>query len=193
MTNSPITIGILVGSTRVGNNSTVITNWVIDHIDKSLKSIVNIQIFEPCDLIGEPVSTILPKLVTTFSEYDSVKVQKFSIDISNCQCFIIISPVYNGIYSGQLKCMLDYLYHEYKYKPCLNIVHGGKDTELAMGGLLTLESRLNLQSVYNLSIHDPREYVTGELKYITDGMDPLLMGYNECIKSALEILINSLN
>lgn len=186
------TVGIMLGSTRLCNNSSGITNWVVSHLDNSLNSLVRVQIFEPKSLICEPVSTKLPKLIKDFTQYDSLEVQRFSLDVDNCDCFIIITPVYNGTYSGQLKSLLDFLYHEYTNKPVLNIVHGGKDTELAVEELLKLEKRLNLIPSYNLPIHDPKEYLTGEKTYDCSAasIDPLLSIYTDELVNGLYKMVS---
>lgn len=190
MNRDAINVGIFVGSSRVGNNSAGIAQWVLHHLEMSSR-LVAVQMFHPEDLAAVPISTKLPKLVSTYDDYDHPLVQKLSLDVANCQCFVIITPVYNGTYSGQLKGMLDFLYMEYSHKPVLNIVHGGKDTDLVVGELLILEDRLGLRPTVNVPIHDPRDHVTGEKMYSTHSVDPLLHPHNAKMEKGLESLFGA--
>jgi NAD(P)H-dependent FMN reductase len=112
---------IILGSTRQGRNSDKIGNKLFEIAKKQSRfsaEIVDLRDY-PVPFLADAVAPASRTIIT-----DPV-IQMWSEIIATADAFIIISPEYNGGYSGVLKNALDTLYKEWNNKPVAFITYSG--------------------------------------------------------------------
>lgn len=151
-------IGILVGSNRKLSNSIGLAQWVQHHLSSVAEEC---QIFTPTnEILTAQTNFIPPMAIKTVEGYESQVIQKYSRDISSCDGFIFISPVYNHSYTGQFKIMMDHLFHEFANKPVLVIAQGPSAAQTALDGMVGLAKKYSMNVIGGTSIKIPYEYVS---------------------------------
>lgn len=163
-------IALLCASCR-GQNGAGLTAWAEARL-KALQSlgtidssfcIFTIDLTKPPFPLGPLVGDYLPAGIKDSSEYPSKNVQAWSRLVTSLSGLIILTPEYNGCYTGELKTALDHLYNEWRDLPVAVIsyaVYGGQRA----GKLLrqALEGvHANIVSQGEVEISLPIEYVAG--------------------------------
>ncbi|KAI0655151.1 flavoprotein [Cubamyces menziesii] len=67
----------------------------------------------------------VPSDIRDPSQHPNPAVREFATFVSSCSGFVVLSPEYNGTYSGELKNTFDHLYWEWRKKPVSIITYGG--------------------------------------------------------------------
>lgn len=151
-------VGIIVGSNRKLSNTLGLANWVKYYLSTVSKEI---QIFTPTDaLLTTPVNFVAPMAVKSADDYELPVIQQYSKDISACDAFVFISPVYNHSYSGQFKAMIDHLFNEFANKPVVVIAQGPSAAPSALEAMVKLAKKYSMNVVAETSIKIPYHYVS---------------------------------
>ena len=111
---------IIIGSTRPGRVGGAIATWFYnlavadDRFDVELVDLaeVNLPIF------NEPNHPIQGNY-----EFDHTK--RWSATVSRADAFVFVVPEYNHSFNAATKNALDYLHHEWRYKPVGIVSYGG--------------------------------------------------------------------
>jgi NAD(P)H-dependent FMN reductase len=164
-------IGLLCASFR-GQNGKGLTEWCLAQlhalqdvsiIESSIEFFI-IDIKKAPFPLGPLIDDILPAGIHRSSDYPSAKVRLWSRLVISLSGLVIITPEYNGCYTGELKNALDHIYNEWAGLPVAIIsyaVYGGKRA----GSLLAdaLEGlHANIVSQGEIEISLPMEYIAGD-------------------------------
>jgi len=111
---------IILASTRPGRKGPAIASWVFDkakeHTDFDTELLDLAVINLP--MMDEPEH---PR----FKKYQHEHTKKWSAIIDEADAFIFVMPEYNFGYTAPLKNAIDYLSHEWGYKPVGFVSYGG--------------------------------------------------------------------
>jgi Predicted flavoprotein len=121
---TPISLKIILGSTRHGRSSDKIGKVIQDAISSRediVTEIIDLRDYH-LSFIDDAISPSSRKSITDPS------IQKWSDTISHADAFIIVLPVYNMGYPGVLKNALDLLYKEWNNKPVAFVSYSGGTT-----------------------------------------------------------------
>jgi NAD(P)H-dependent FMN reductase len=103
---------IIIASTRPGRKGPAIASWIFDkakeHKDFDIELLDLAVINLP--MMDEPEH---PR----FKKYHHEHTKKWSATIDEADAFIFVMPEYNYGYTAPLKNAIDYLSHEWGYKP----------------------------------------------------------------------------
>jgi NAD(P)H-dependent FMN reductase len=122
MSQPPVHIAIIIGSTREGRFADVVANWFI----AQMAQYDNIEV----DVI-DLADTALP---VTFSRETSSALTAFAERIDRADGFVVVTPEYNHSYPASLKHAIDLAHAEWSRKPVAFVSYGG-----LAGGLRAVE------------------------------------------------------
>jgi len=129
-TNTPLRVGIILGSTRQGRFGEQPANWILE----KAKGTEGIET-ELIDLRDHPLpffdEAVPPSMWN--GNYPSEIIKKWNETIKSFDAFIIVAPEYNHGYSAVLKNALDYAFEGWKKKPVAFVSYGG------LGGARSVE------------------------------------------------------
>jgi NAD(P)H-dependent FMN reductase len=101
----PLYIPVLLGTAREGRKSDTVARFVLQELQKQkgvTTELVDVRDYQLGATLRHPKEQHLVELGKTFERADG---------------YVIVAPVYNHGYPGELKMMLDIFYDEYKRKP----------------------------------------------------------------------------
>jgi len=111
---------IIIASTRPGRKGPSIGRWVYDRallqndFETGLIDLAEVNL----PIMDEPNH---PR----FMNYQHEHTKKWSKLIESTDAFIIVTPEYNFSFPASVKNAIDYLYHEWSYKPVALVSYGG--------------------------------------------------------------------
>ena len=111
---------IIIGSTRPGRAALPISRWFFDwaqahgEFDVTLVDLAKLDL----PLVDEPD---LPGL----RQYSQQHTREWSAIVEQADAVVIVTPEYNFGYPAAVKNALDYLHHEWRYKPVGFVSYGG--------------------------------------------------------------------
>ena len=111
---------IIIGSTRPGRAGLPIAEWFADRarrhggFDIDVVDLAELQL----PMLDEPNH---PRL----RQYIHRHTKDWSAQVDASDAFVIVTPEYNHGYSAAVKNAIDYLHHEWKYKPVGFVSYGG--------------------------------------------------------------------
>ncbi len=114
-----VTIKILTGSVRPGRFNIQPATWIYE-IAKS-RSDIKVELLDLQEVNLPFLDEGAPPMMQQYTE-DHTK--KWSQTISSADGFIFVTPEYNHSYSPVLKNAIDYLFHEWHYKPVSFVSYG---------------------------------------------------------------------
>jgi len=115
-----IRIAIIIGSTRPGRNGEAVAKWVYEIAQKRTDAefeLVDIKDFN-LPLLDEPNHPRLQK-------YTKAHTEAWSATVDSADAVVIVTAEYNYGYPAALKNAIDYLHHEWRYKPVGFVSYGG--------------------------------------------------------------------
>jgi NAD(P)H-dependent FMN reductase len=104
MTNTPLFIPVILGTTRQGRQSEYVAKFIVEQI--AIRDDVETELI---DIRNIPI--------TTKDAGESIKDSLFSATVERADGLIIVAPEYNHGYPGLLKHVLDTCLKEYITKP----------------------------------------------------------------------------
>lgn len=139
-------IKVIVGSTRPQRFGKQPADWIMelakDHPEATFE-LVDIQDAN-LPFLDEPVPAM-------FGQYAKEHTKKWSETIGEADGFIFVTPEYNSGVPASFKNAVDFLYHEWRYKPVAFVSYGAKG-----GGILAVNnwrSIFGYMSIFGLSDH----------------------------------------
>ncbi len=112
-------IKIIAGSTRPGRFNIQPSSWI--HKIAQTRSDIQAELVDLAELnlplLDEPKSAMM-------QDYQHEHSRQFSRIIQEADGFLFVTPEYNHSTSAALKNAIDYLYHEWNYKPVSFISYG---------------------------------------------------------------------
>jgi NAD(P)H-dependent FMN reductase len=151
-------IAIVTGSTRPGNHSRSVADWVLSFAKNRSDaeySIVDIAEYG-LPLLDEPFP---PAMVN----YTHTHTKKWSATIASYDGFIFITPEYNHAYPAALKNALDFLFREWNHKAAGFVSYGSAGGARAVEQLRAVMAELLIADVraqVMLSLHTDFENFT---------------------------------
>lgn len=163
-------LALLCASSR-GQNGSGLTAWAEARLKKLQEQgtidpsfhIFTIDMSKPPFPLGPLVGDYMPAGIKDSSEYPSAEVRAWSRLISSLSGLIIITPEYNGCYTGEMKNCLDHIYNEWRDLPVAIVsyaVYGGQRAgTLLRQALEGLHANIVSQGEVEISL--PIEYIAG--------------------------------
>jgi NAD(P)H-dependent FMN reductase len=150
---------VIIASTRPGRLGLPIANWAISEIEKHGGFEVDVADLALMDLplLDEPENPFHRK-------YTKPHTIAWSKRVDAADAILIITPEYNYSMPGSLKNAIDFLFHEWNYKPVAFVSYGGMS-----GGVRSVQ--MAKQVVTTLKMVPLSEAVNIQMvpKYIHDG------------------------
>lgn len=115
-----IQLKIIIGSTRTGRKGPSMAAWITDAAKREKEFAVELIDLAEVNLpmLDEPNH---PRL----KQYQHEHTKKWSAVIDSSDAFIIVTPEYNYSYPAALKNAIDFVFHEWSYKPAAFVSYGG--------------------------------------------------------------------
>lgn len=111
---------VIIASTRPQRKGPLVAEWFLNVLKKYEGFAVEVLDLKSIDLplLDEPNH---PRL----KQYTKAHTKKWSKTIAEADAFVVVTPEYNFGYPASMKNALDYLYHEWGYKPIAFVSYGG--------------------------------------------------------------------
>lgn len=168
MTDAPVRIAVIIGSTREGRFADTVARWFVaeasgrEDLDLDVVDLLDVDF--PTRLGGHhPASGIRPEFVRPFADR-----------MAAADGFVILTPEYNHGYPASLKAALDALHAEWRAKPAAFVSYGG-----ASGGIRAVEQlRQVLGELHMVAIRDGVSLPLARSLFGEDGalIDPGFVG-----------------
>ena len=115
-----IQLKIIIGSTRADRKGPSIASWVLEQVKQQAEFEVELLDLAEINLpfLDEPNHPRLKK-------YQHEHTKRWSRIIESSDAFIFVTPEYNYGFPASLKNAIDFLYHEWSYKPVAFVSYGG--------------------------------------------------------------------
>lgn len=144
MSETPIRLAVIVGSTRAGRLGETVATWFSGQLEHRGDFEVDVIDLRETDLPARQ-SDAHPK-----SGRYSPPVQAFAARIDAADAFVLVTPEYNHGYPASVKTALDAVYSEWNAKPAGFVSYGG-----VSGGLRAVEQlRQVLAELHVVAIRD---------------------------------------
>ncbi|MFC8229423.1 NADPH-dependent FMN reductase [Streptomyces sp. NPDC057287] len=114
-------LGIIVASTRPGRIGPCIAEW----IESEAKAHTGFSEVALIDLAEVNLPFMNEPNHPRLSRYVHHHTREWSARIAGTDAFIFVMPEYNYGYNAELKNAIDYLHHEWQYKPVGLVSYGG--------------------------------------------------------------------
>lgn len=113
-------LSVIIGSTRPGRAGLPIADWFVDRARRHAGFEIDVVDLAEVNLpiLDEPNH---PRL----RQYTHQHTKDWSVRVAESDAFVIVTPEYNHGYSAALKNAIDYLHHEWHYKPVGFVSYGG--------------------------------------------------------------------
>lgn len=122
---------VIIGSTRPARIAPTIASWIVGKAEAT--AVFNVEVLDLAEInlpfVDEPN---LPRS----GNYTKEHTKAWSRTISTADLFVMLTPEYNGGFSAPLKNALDYLCHEWSYKPVGLVTYGGVSAGTRAGQML---------------------------------------------------------
>jgi NAD(P)H-dependent FMN reductase len=179
---SPLSIKVILGSTREGRFSEKPGNWIADVARATGASVEVLDLRDyPMPFFAEAVSPSYKS-----EQYKDEHVEAFRLKIAEGDAFIVIAPEYNHGYPAVLKNALDYVYQEWNKKPIGFVSYGSAMGARSVEQLREVAIELQMAPIRN-AIHMPYDVIVAAGKGTPDA--ELFAPYAERGKGLVEQLI----
>jgi NAD(P)H-dependent FMN reductase len=113
-------LSIIIGSTRPGRAGLPIADWFVQRARRHGGFELDVVDLAELNLpmLDEPNH---PRL----RQYTHQHTKDWSVRVGGSDAFVIVTPEYNHGYSAPVKNAIDYLHHEWHYKPVGFVSYGG--------------------------------------------------------------------
>lgn len=171
-------IKIILGSTRPGRFGIQPAEWIYE-LSKKNKSahfeLIDLE-KENLPLLDEPVPPLMQK-------YSKDHTKAWSKKIKEADGFIFVTAEYNHSVPAALKNALDYLFHEWNYKPAAFVSYGSQ-----AGGARAVEHLRGIAG--EVKMYDLREHILLP-NYWNDLNENGQYQFNESLEKSAQELISS--
>lgn len=127
----PPVLQVLLASTRPGRVGAPIATWFLDRAAQHGAFSVDLVDLRALDLplMDEPNH---PRL----RQYTKAHTHAWSDRVDGADAFVFVMPEYNHGFNAPLKNAIDYLHHEWKYKPLGLVTYGGVSAGTRAGEMI---------------------------------------------------------
>jgi NAD(P)H-dependent FMN reductase len=172
MTEIPLAVAVLIGSTREGRFGPTVARWFVglarERGDMRLDTI---------DLADLDLPAVHPSRPT-----DAMR--RYSERIDRADAFVIITPEYNHGYPAALKHAIDLAHREWRAKPVAFVSYGG-----IAGGLRSVEQlRQVFAELHATTVRDTVSFHGAQAVFDADGEPIDAAGCNAAAKTMLDQL-----
>ena len=176
MTEDPIRLAIIIGSTREGRFGPTVTRWFAAQARHRADTEV-----EVIDL----AEAGLPACITAFGELKPLAVQALAPQLAQADAFVVVTPEYNHSFPASLKLALDWYRDEWQAKPVGFVSYGGM-----AGGLRAVEHlRTVFAELHATTIRDTVSFHSYPDKFDSTG-NPLNV---ETCNAAAKVMLDQLD
>jgi NAD(P)H-dependent FMN reductase len=113
-------VKLITASTRPGRKGPAVAAWMHGEMLKHSELLV-----ESLDLAEINLPFLDEAEHPRFKKYEKEHTKSWSKTIDGADAYIIVTPEYNYGFPAPLKNALDFLYHEWSYKPVAFVSYGG--------------------------------------------------------------------
>ncbi|GAA2777215.1 NAD(P)H-dependent oxidoreductase [Saccharopolyspora taberi] len=173
MTETPLRLAVIVGSTREGRFAETVSRWFAEQV--RVHNDFDVDVVDLAD-VGLPPAH--PAELTA-------ELRDFSARIDAADAFVIVTPEYNHGYPASLKFAIDSAYAEWNAKPVGFVSYGG-----ISGGLRAVEQlRQIMAELHTVTVRDTVSFhgAWGQFDENGDPRDP--EGVNQAAKKMLDQLL----
>jgi NAD(P)H-dependent FMN reductase len=153
MEKIPLTMHVIIGSTRQNRFSEKPARYIFDELKK--KENIQVELIDlrdwPLPFYDEPISPAMNK-----GNYSSELGKKWAAKISEADGYIMVTPEYNHGYSAVLKNALDWVFPEWNGKPVGFVSYGNAGGARAIEQLRRVIVELQMVPIRS-AIHIPPE------------------------------------
>ena len=175
MTDTPINIAVIVGSTREGRYADVIADWFLARAIRRTDITVDVLDLAEIDLPARFTRERTPALTDYLSR------------LGEADAFVVITPEYNHSYPASLKHAVDFANLEWHRKPLAFVSYGG-----VSGGLRAVEHlRQVFAERHAFGIRDTVSFHNPWPQFADDGElhDPAA---TEAVETAVKLMLDDL-
>lgn len=160
MTAQPITVAVIVGSTREGRLAPHVARWFTDHVAATRPDLA-------IDLV-DLAETELPFTMTGFGQPRPAAVEALGERLAAADAFVVVTPEYNHSFPAPLKNAIDWYNKEWNAKPVAFVSYGG-----VSGGLrAVLQLRTIFVELHAMPIRDVVSFHLARTLFAEDGSWP---------------------
>ncbi len=153
MEKIPLTIHVIIGSTRQNRFSEKPARYILDELKK--KEDVQAELIDlrdwPLPFYDEPISPAINK-----GNYSNELGKKWAAKVGEADGYIMVTPEYNHGYSAVLKNALDWVFPEWNGKPVGFVSYGNAGGARAIEQLRQVVIELQMVPIRS-AIHIPTE------------------------------------
>jgi NAD(P)H-dependent FMN reductase len=142
MSDQPLKVAIIAGSTRPGRKSETVARWVHE-----IAAQRDDAVFEIVDLADHALPLFDEPIPPMAGRYMNPHTQKWAATIAGYDAFVFVTPEYNRSTSAALKNALDYLFAEWNDKVAGFVSYGFAGGIRAVEHLRLILSELKVAAV----------------------------------------------
>ncbi|MGP3973010.1 NADPH-dependent FMN reductase [Streptomyces sp. 8N114] len=147
MSDAPIRLAVITGSTRDGRFGPTVADWFADQARQHGGVHV-----EPVDLVDYPLPTVLPDIMVGAEPTAATQevLDRLAAKLAAADAFVVVTAEYNHSVPASLKNVIDWFLDEWKAKPVGLVSYGG------MGGGLRAAEHLRqiFAEVHAVTVRD---------------------------------------
>jgi NAD(P)H-dependent FMN reductase len=172
MSDEPLRIAVIVGSTRDGRFGPIVADWFV--AEAAQRRDMTIDVVDLAE-IGLPA---------VYPRHRTPAVSGYVERLDRADGFVIVTPEYNHGYPASLKQAIDLAYHEWRAKPVAFVAYGGM-----AGGLRAVEQlRQVLAELHAATVRDTVSFHLAHAAFDADGQPVDATGPSAAAKTMLDQL-----
>ncbi len=138
MSENPLRLGVIVGSTRQGRFGPTVARWFLTQAEQR------------SDMAPDLIDLADVDLPSAHAAQPGPAVEAFTTRIERADAFVVVTPEYNHGYPASLKQAIDLAYDEWRAKPVGFVSYGGR-----AGGLRAVEQlRQVFAELHTVTVRD---------------------------------------
>lgn len=156
MSETPIKVAIIIGSTRAGRFAPTVATWFAGYVED--RADIDLDVVDLADVR-------LPERLGSFDQAPAPEVMAVSSRLAAADAFVIVTPEYNHSFPAALKTAIDWHYDEWQAKPIAFVSYGGQ-----AGGLRAVEHlRQVFAELHAVTIRDTVSFHSAHEQFGADG------------------------
>ncbi|MBX7267949.1 NAD(P)H-dependent oxidoreductase [Micromonospora sp. Llam7] len=124
--NGPITVGLVLGSSRQGRRGPAVAGWVAETAGRHPAARAGEMTVELIDLAVHRLPMLDEPVPARFGDYRHEHTRRWSKVVAACDAFVFVTPEYNRSVPAVLKNAIDYLDAEWRGKPAGVLSYGAR-------------------------------------------------------------------
>jgi NAD(P)H-dependent FMN reductase len=170
--HKPLSLAIIVGSTRQGRFAPTVANWFADQAKRR------------DDMTVDVIDLAEARLPDALAEKPATEVTAITPRLANADAFVVVTPEYNHSFPAPLKTAIDWHFKEWRAKPVGFVSYGGIG-----GGLRAVEQlRQVFAELHAVTVRDTVSFHGAWAQFDSEGRPKEPEGYEKAAKSMLDQL-----